>query len=117
MDWTHALKALFGRSAKASAARRLIALDQIGRPAWTPRRFDKFADEGFRKNVVAFQSVSEVARAAASVPWRLHRRRGERRIEIAAHPLLALLDRPNPVQGGPSLFESAYGFRLIAGNA
>ena len=117
MEWTHALKALFGQSAKASAARRLIAIDQIGRPAWTPRRFDKFADEGFRKNVIAFQSVSEVAQAAASVPWRLHRRRGERLIEITAHPLLTLLDRPNPVQGGPALLEAAYGFRLIAGNA
>ena len=113
MGWQDTLAMLLGRK----AARRLIALDRIGQPLWSPRRYDKFADEGFRKNVIAFRSISEVAQAAASVPWRLRRRRGDEWVEVNSHPLLALLRRPNPLQGGPALFESAYAFRFIAGNA
>ena len=117
MDWKTPLKALLRPGRKASAARRLMALDQIGRPAWSARRYDKFADEGYRKNVVAFRAIGEVAQAAASVPWLLYRRRGGQLIEVADHPLLKLLHRPNPLVGGPALFEAVYGFRLIAGNA
>ena len=113
MNWQGTLATLLGRK----AARRLIALDRIGQPLWSPRRYDRFADEGFRKNVIAFRSISEVAQAAASVPWRLRRRRGDEWVEVNSHPLLALLRRPNPLQGGPALFESAYAFRFIAGNA
>ena len=119
--WAKGLMAAWGRGRKASAARRLIALDRIGRPVWSARRFDSFADEGYRRNVIAFRAVNEVAQAAASVPWLLFRRRaqgnGQTRVAIAAHPLLTLLARPNPWAGGPALFEAVYGFRMIAGNA
>ncbi|MFQ5783599.1 MAG: phage portal protein [Alphaproteobacteria bacterium] len=117
MDWKSLFRTLAPDGRKASAARRLIALDQVGRPVWSPRRFDAFADEGYRKNVIAFRAVGEVAQAAASVPWRLFRRAGGRCVEIAEHPLLGLLVRPNPLQAGPALLEAAYAFRLIAGNA
>jgi HK97 family phage portal protein len=114
MAWRSALAALLPRGRKASAARRLIAIDRLGRPVWSPRRYDKFADEGYRKNVIAFRAIGEVAQAAASVPWRLFR---GRRAEVGEHPLLALLARPNPLQGGPAFMEAVYAFRLIAGNA
>jgi len=102
---------------RGSPARALIAFGQAGRPVWSARRFDAFADEGYRKNVIAFRSIGEVAQAAASVPWQVFERRRGRRIERPEHPLAALLRRPNPLQGGPALFEAVYGFRLIAGNA
>ena len=82
-------------------------------PHWTPRTYGDFAAEGYRKNVVAFRSVRMVSEAAASVPWKLFD--GGRSVD--AHPLLDLLDRPNPVQGGNALFEAFYGYLLIAGNA
>ncbi len=113
MDWN----APWLWSRKASAARRLMALDQIGRPVWSARRYDQFADEGYRKNVIAYRSVGEVAQAAASVPWRLYRRRGDSPLAVEQHPLLELLERPNPLQGGPALFEALFAYRLIAGNA
>ncbi len=117
MRWRAALGAVFGRAEKASAARRLIAVGDAGRPVWSRRRFDAFAEEGFRKNVIAFRAVGEVAQGAASVPWRLFRRAGARRVAVEAHPLAALLARPNPLQAGPALLEAVYGYRLIAGNA
>ncbi len=117
MRWRAALGAVFGRAEKASAARRLIAVGTAGRPVWSQRRFDAFADEGFRKNVIAFRAVGEIAQGAASVPWRLFRHAGGRRVAVETHPLAALLARPNPLQAGPALLESVYGYRLIAGNA
>ncbi len=117
MGWRAALGAVFGRAQKASAARRLIAVGEAGRPVWSRRRFDAFADEGFRKNVIAFRAVSEVAQGAASVPWRLFRRARGRRVAVEGHPLAALLARPNPLQAGPAFLEAVYGYRLIAGNA
>jgi HK97 family phage portal protein len=50
-----------------------------------------------------------VAEAAAAVPLVL--------AEAGPHPLTALLDRPNPREGGARLLESLYGHLLVSGNA
>lgn len=99
--------------AKASRTGGLIALAFAGRPAWTPRDYGALAREGFQKNPVVYRAVRMVAEAAASVPWLIYE--GER--ELADHPLLALLARPNPAQSGAVLMEAAYGHLLVAGNA
>lgn len=41
---------------KNSAAGPLIAWSQIGRPKWTPRRYDTLAEESYRKNVIAWRN-------------------------------------------------------------
>lgn len=104
-------------SAKYSEVGKKVAFFNIGLPVWTPRRYDKFAEEGYQKNVVAYASIREVAKGAASVPLTLYRMRGDKRIDIPEHPLLKLLNRPNPLQGGSSFFEAVYAFYQIAGNA
>ena len=99
--------------AKASAARPLIALTSPGAPVWTPRDYASLARAGFEKNVVAYRCIRLVAEAAASAPLKV--------IEAGAvaseHPLLALLQHPNPEQSGAELFEAFYGFLQTAGNA
>ena len=86
-------------------------------PVWTPRRYDRLAEEGYQKNLVAFAAINAVARAAASVPWLLYRRAGAARGEIEAHPLLTLLRRPNPLMGGGEFMEAVVANLLIAGNS
>jgi len=108
--WTRRKPAL---AEKASAAGSLIALNLVGRPVWTPRDYAALAREGFAKNAVAYRAVRMIAEAAASVPWLLFE--GAR--ELAEHPLLGLLAKPNPLQSGVELFESAYAFLEVAGNA
>ncbi len=98
---------------KASGVGALVALNLVGRPVWTPRDYAALAREGFAKNAVAYRAVRMIAEAAGSVPWLLFE--GAR--ELAEHPLLALLARPNPLQSGAELFESAYAFLQVAGNA
>lgn len=99
---------------KASAAGSAIAAYTIGQPVWTPRQYDRLADEGFIKNVIAYACVMKIASGAASVPWIVQK--GEREVG-AKDPLLKLLKRPNPMQGGADYFEALIAYRLIAGNA
>lgn len=98
---------------KASRTGPLVAMQMMGRPVWSGRDYISFAHEGFERNPVVHRCVRVIAEAAASVPWVLH----EGRQELDAHPLLDVLTRPNPAQGGGDLLENWYGHLLVAGNA
>ncbi|MGE0213498.1 MAG: phage portal protein [Parvibaculaceae bacterium] len=110
------LQRMFGARApeeKRSAVGRLMALTLQGRPVWTPRNMAALAREGFAQNPVGYRAARMIAEAAASVPLLLYE--GER--ELTAHPLLGLLARPNPAQGGQALLETLFGHLQVAGNA
>ena len=96
-----------------SLAGPCFAFDRLGSPAWAPRDYAAFAREGFMQNAVLYRSVRMIAEAAASVPLLLYRGADE----IAEHPLLELLARPNPASSAPDLLEACYGFLLVSGNA
>jgi HK97 family phage portal protein len=109
------LKNLF-RKPETKASRAAPLLTRLG-PAhgarFTPREYGQLAREGFMNNIVAYRAVSLVSRNAAAVPWAVFKN-GRR---LADHPLLTLLHRPNPCQGGAEFFAAAYGFYLLAGNS
>ncbi len=98
---------------KTSAAGPVIAWSHVGRPKWTPRRYENLAEEGFRKNVVAYRCAMHVATAAAAVPWLLYAADGS---EADRHPLLNLLQHPNPLQDGAAFLENVFASLQIAGN-
>ena len=87
---------------KASATGPVIAYGGSGRIAWTPRDTVSLTKVGFSGNPVGFRSVKLIAEAAAALPLVLqdHERRYEQ------HPILALIGRPNPLQGRAELFEA-----------
>lgn len=115
MGWRHLVTRLVRPQAvKTSGAGPVVAWSQVGRPSWTPRRYDTLAEEGFRKNVVAYHCVTLVARAAAAIPWLLYEEGGQ---EITAHPLLDLLRNPNPLQDGFAFLETVYAHLQLSGNA
>ena len=99
--------------AKASRAQAAVAFYVGGRAVWTPRDYAALAREGFQKNAVVHRAVRLVAEAAASLPLVL---KAEGR-ELASHPLLSLLTRPNPREGGQRFLESLYGHLMVSGNA
>ena len=101
------------REEKASRTGPLVALTLAGRAVWTPRDYASLAREGFERNAVAYRCVRMIAEAAASVPWLLYD--GAR--ELDEHPLLRLLENPNPHESGADLFESWYGHLQVAGNS
>src|SRR5215203_916982 len=99
--------------AKASRAQAAVAFYMSGRAAWTPRDYGALAREGFQKNAVVHRAVRLVAESAATLPLVL----AEDGREVADHPLMALLARPNPREGGARLLESLYGHLMVSGNA
>jgi HK97 family phage portal protein len=99
--------------AKASRAQSAIALYVAGRAVWTPRDYAALSREGFQKNEIVHRAVRLVSEAAAALPLVL---KSEGR-EVAAHPLLALLSRPNTREGGQRFLESLYGHLMVSGNA
>ena len=103
----------FRSGEKASRALKAVAVYAAGRPVWTPRDYAALAREGFQKNAVVHRAVRLLAEAAASLPMTLF---ADRRA-LDAHPLLALLARPNAREGGQRFLESLYGHLLVAGNA
>lgn len=106
-----------GRGRAKGGGPLFAAFEPLGAPRWTARRYDRLADEAYRRNVIAFRCVNEVAGSAAAVPWLLYEGHGASRREHEAHPLLSLLRRPNPSSGGVAFMESVYAHLLIAGNA
>lgn len=113
-------RALWGQTPyeeKASRTAPIAVQFTAGQPRATPRDYAHLVDEGYRRNVIAYRCVSLITENAAKVPWRLYREdsRGEK-LDIGAHPLLDLLARPNPLQGGASFFQAAYAYWLLAGN-
>jgi HK97 family phage portal protein len=115
------LSRLFGRGVasarpaeiKASRARPLITIHSAGRPVWTGRDGLALVGEGFGRNAVVYRCVRLLAEAAATVEL-LAYAEGEERPD---HPLLALLKRPNPREGGRAMLEALYGHLLLSGNA
>ncbi len=98
---------------KTSASGPVVAYSHVGKPRWTPRRYDALAEEGYRKNVVAWRCISEVARASASIPWLLYDADHQ---ELEDHPLKELLKHPNPLQGTAQFLESVFSYYQISGN-
>ncbi|MDX2308472.1 MAG: phage portal protein [Hyphomicrobium sp.] len=99
--------------AKASRTARIVAVEALGRPVWTPRDYQGFVREGFAQNPIVYRSVRMVAEAAASIPFLLY----EGRDELEGHPFASLVANPNATQTGADLLEAYYGYLLVAGNA
>ncbi len=109
MNW----KKFLNLETKASAAAPLLVQFGLHQPRFTPRQYDRLADEGYQKNVIAYRCIRLISQSAAAVPFALYQ--NKQRLE--SHPLLDLLQRPNPTQGGAELFEALFSFSLIAGNS
>ncbi|WP_172295832.1 phage portal protein [Pseudoruegeria sp. HB172150] len=97
---------------KASATGRVAVWPGAGRVAWSARDTASLTRTGFAANPVGFRSVRLIAEAAAALP--LLCQDGTRRYE--AHPVLALLGRPNAAQGRAEMLEALYAQLLLSGN-
>jgi HK97 family phage portal protein len=84
----------------------------LGAAKWSSRNYLSLASEGYQKNVIAFRSIRLLSSAAASVKLKLYR--GDE--QIMHHPVLDILERPNPLDTKVSFFESCYSYLNISGN-
>ena len=75
--------------------------------------YQDLAKEGYLKNAIVYRCVNEIAKGAGAVKYML--KSGDTPLEM--HPMLDLLDRPNPQQSNTEFFSSLFGYLLLSGNA
>jgi len=85
----------------------------VGADRGTEYKYADLAKEGYLQNSVAYKCVNEIAKGAAAVPYKI--KVGDTPIE--QHPLLELLDRPNPLESYYEFMSSLFGYLLLSGNA
>jgi HK97 family phage portal protein len=98
---------------KASRTARLIQIEGTGRARWTPRDYAALAREGYLSNAIVHRAVRLVAENVAAAPLLAYEGAAVR----DRHPLLNLLDRPNPRQERAGFLEAICAHLLLAGNA
>jgi HK97 family phage portal protein len=76
-------------------------------------KYQDLAKEGYLKNAIVYRCVNEISKGASAVPFVL--KAGDQIIE--QHPLIDLLNRPNPLQSYSEFFNSLFGYVLLSGNA
>lgn len=76
-------------------------------------KYQDLAKEGYLKNAIVYRCVNEISKGAAAVPFKI--KLGDNILE--EHPLIDLLNRPNPLQSYTEFFSSLYGYLLLSGNS
>ena len=99
-----------GESAKQAP---VVQYYGVGSTRTSKDKYEDLAEEGYLKNAIAYRCVNEIAQGACSVPFKLLS--GDD--NIPEHPLLTLLNRPNPMSSGNEYFSSLYSYMLLSGNA
>lgn len=100
-----------------------VPLWQDKNPMWSPRDYASFAREGYKKVVWVYACVREIATSVSGIPWVLYEKRRSNEdgkvhlVEVEDHPVLDLIQRPNPWMSGQEFFEGWATFLNLAGNA
>ena len=76
-------------------------------------KYTDLAKEGYLQNPIVYKCVNEIAKGAAAVPYKI--KAGDTPLEN--HPLMDLLDRPNPLESYYEFMSSLFGYLLLSGNA
>ena len=109
-----AWKALRGGRQTKYNSPSMVSYHQTGYNSRTRRdSYEDLAREGYVENAVAYRCINEISNGASAVTFKLMR--GEQPIED--HPLLDLLQRPNPTSSQFEYFRKVYSYLLLAGNS
>lgn len=101
---------------KASRVQALL-VEGGGDVRWSSKDYKSYAEEAYLKCVIAYRCIIEIAQAVASVDWLLMQKGKGKENEIEDHPILDLLDYPNPYESGSFLLFKLQAFIDLAGNS
>ena len=109
---------LFNISAPEDPEQKAVGSNMVGYfgvGSEEPRnyKYQDLAKEGYLKNAIVYRCVNEISKGAAAVPFKI--KLGDNILE--EHPLIDLLNRPNPLQSYTEFFSSLYGYLLLSGNS
>jgi hypothetical protein len=102
----------------SAATRALTVMMPLPHGFGMKANYESIAREGYMTNSVVFACIREIAGASAGVPWQLFQTQSDgTQKELTDHPLLKLIDRPNPFQGRFELIENLTAYLYLSGNA
>ena len=106
---------MFGLGAKPETKQNsnMMGYFGVGADAGKDYKYQDLAKEGYLKNAIVYRCVNEISKGASSVPFII--KIGDQILE--EHPLIELLNRPNPLQSYSEFFSSLYGYLLLSGNS
>jgi HK97 family phage portal protein len=102
---------------KQSQAANIVSLTSPKEAISSPRNFQGFTKEGYKKNVVVFRCINLIADSVSSIPHILYKVNGKKKTEIESHFLLDLINQPNPSQDKESFFKSLISYYSLTGNS
>lgn len=111
---TYLKNALFSKREQKSFSYPNVSTSSLF--AATPTHYRDFWDiieHAYKANPIVYRAVHLVAESVASVTWTLYQ---EDKV-IEAHPLLQLLNRPNPYESGTEFITRMVCYRLLYGNS
>ena len=91
----------------------LVSNDTLGAPVWTPRNYHSLAQEGYLQNVIVYRCINLIAKGLSSIPWVIY----EGQEELNKHPIIDLINQPNPKSSRRTFIENLVGYLLLAGNS
>lgn len=94
----------------------ITIINDTPQPHSMPRNYKSYSKEGYGANDSVFKCVRYIVENGAAIPPKLYSD-ATMETEIADHPLLDFLRRPNPSQDGVTFRESVLGWYLITGNS
>jgi len=109
------IKGIFSGGAEPSDTKQSSMVGYFGIQSGMHKNYsyEDLAREGYLKNAIVFRCVNEISKGASSVPFMV--KSGDTVLEN--HPLIDLLERPNPLQSYSEFFASLFGYLLLSGNA
>jgi HK97 family phage portal protein len=86
-----------------------------GKYAYPDKNYERLSKAGYQNCIDAYACINLVADTAADIPWYLTN--GDGTEEIDQHPLLDVIEKPNPKEGGIQFRANALKYLLISGNS
>ena len=95
-------------------------------PSWKTNQDAKFNDwstenairMGLKSSTYVYACIQLIARSVASVPWGTYKQKANGEwVEIQAHPMTALIERPTPFHNRKDLLEGMVQHLYLGGNA
>lgn len=110
-----ALRALIPQAKQVT--RQIVPAWAGGVPQQMPLSYETFAREGYSRNELVYACIEELATSAAEPRIAAYRRTPEGLERLDAHPILDLLERPNPFTDRFTFWATVITHLAIAGNA
>ena len=100
--------------ARKDSAAYALQFQNLEQAEWSPRNYGAFSKEGYIANVVAYQAIRRIATAIATLEWIAVDESGK---DIPDHPVLSVIDNPNPAQTRREWLEAKISYLYLGGNS